>query len=265
MATSRLCSIPGCGKAACNSRGWCNAHYIRWRKFGDPLGAKPGPVDLSGSRFGRWTVIREASVDTGRKRSWVCICDCGADGTVTTNDLKSGHSISCGCHRREALLAANSKHGHVSRRQGKSRTYNAWQNMKKRCLSPDSEAYVNYGERGITICVRWLESFEAFLADMGECPPRLTIERINNDGNYEPGNCIWATRKVQNRNSRHNLSVNLGDGRGEMPLSAQCEELDLPYNTIKMRILRGWSVGDAFSIPVSDGWSARRQYQGRTP
>jgi hypothetical protein len=156
---------------------------------------KPAPLRLvlcAGDRFGRLVAIK--SVFTGRG-GWLCQCDCGKRCVVQANNLARGGTISCGCKKNEA------RHGHASRAK-KDPTYETWVNMKQRCTNPGRLEYRYYGGRGIRVCERWSTSYETFLADMGPRPPRKTIDRINNDGNYEPGNCRWATQSEQVRNQR---------------------------------------------------------------
>lgn len=122
--------------------------------------------------------------------------------------------------------------------------YRTWINIKTRCYNPRTPAWPNYGGRGITMAVEWLNSFETFLRDMGPRPSsKHTIDRIDVNGNYEPGNCRWVTRKVQCRNMRSNRIVHL-NGK-EMPLAVAVENLGLKYNTVLYRLLRGWKVEDA--------------------
>ena len=137
------------------------------------------------------------------------------------------------------------------RRHGLSRMpeYRAWQTMRLRCLNPHNAAYPSYGGRGITVCERWLESPANFLADMGLKPtPRHEIDRENNDGNYEPGNCRWVLRKVNDRNRRNNRFVELCDQK--LTLAEWSERTGLPHSTLTKRLAAGWTVEQTLTIPL---------------
>ena len=161
-----------------------------------------------GQRFGRWTVLGPGPSVIRKERSprptWVCRCACCNERVVLAQSLLNGCSKSCGCLSREiaAITSARTKlrHGH-SRISGESRTYTSWQAMRRRCLNPRSTQYAYYGGRGVSICQRW-ETFENFLADMGERPNGRSLDRINPYGNYEPSNCRWATSFEQTHNRR---------------------------------------------------------------
>lgn len=159
--------------------------------------------DLTGQRFGRLTVIsrdEDYVAPSGKIPRWKCKCDCGRTITVLGSNLKSGSTKSCGCfHLESAQKTKNVKHGKCE-----SRLYNIWVCMKQRCYNSKYPKYDYYGGRGITVCDEWKSSFEKFQdwALSHGYAEELTLDRIKNDGNYEPGNCRWATRSVQNSNRR---------------------------------------------------------------
>jgi hypothetical protein len=158
-------------------------------------------IQLKGRRFGRWTVLKRM-----KGPFWICRCRCGTLREVWGLHLRGGHSKSCGCLRRELLT----RHGH-STRAGPSREYSAWDHAKQRCYNPKQRGFKNYGGRGIAMWPPWRDSAARFVRDLvkaiGYCPKGHSIDRINNDGNYEPGNVQWATRKQQNNNTRKNRRV----------------------------------------------------------
>ena len=167
-------------------------------------------IEMTGRKYGRLLVLRRAPV-VAKGVKWECLCDCGVIKVVDGNDLRKpdGRATrSCGCMQREKLLAysksCTGKPGHhTTHGLSGSLEYSSWANMWQRCTNPNDPKFHCYGARGITICERW-QDFEAFFADMGLRPSAdHSIDRIHNDGNYEPGNCRWATRSQQNKNRRH--------------------------------------------------------------
>lgn len=162
-------------------------------------------VDLTGRRFHSLTALRRGASSPSGRICWECRCDCGADITVQSNNLLSGNSKSCGCTADERTAAARTIHGHNKSRteDGPSPEYISWQRMKSRCNNPRDPKRPDYGGRGIIVCERWQNSFQNFLADMGLRPAGTTLDRFpDNDGNYEPTNCRWATPDQQRAN-RH--------------------------------------------------------------
>lgn len=194
--------------------------------------------DFSGRRYGRWTVVRPA-LSRGRGRRWLCRCDCGAENDVAQRSLVGGKSESCGClssERHSALLKrANHRHGLRGTPE-----YKIWKDIVKRCHNERHHSYRNYGGRGITICQQWRTDPKAFCDYVGKRPDStLTIDRIDNNGNYEPGNVRWATRKTQRRNSRAIRLITIGDTT--RPLFVWLEQTGMRRSRYKARRRAGWT------------------------
>lgn len=161
-------------------------------------------IDITGQTFNRLTAIEYID-----KSKWLFQCSCGVKKPINSNAVRQGKIKSCGCYNIEmclknkvpSMIKSITKHNQSSS-LGKSNTYMSWSAMKQRCLNKDYKRYYDWGGRGIKICDRWLNSFENFLADMGERPKGTTLDRINNNGNYELLNCRWATSKQQSSNKR---------------------------------------------------------------
>ena len=204
-----------------------------------------------GDRFGRWRVLYQAK-DRHYQRRWLCQCDCLTIREVREQMLMSGRSKSCGCLKAELLSArttiANTLHGE-GRKGEESQEYRTWMNMISRCHNPSHPAFGDYGGRGIYVCEEWRENYLAFLAHVGRRPTaQHTIDRINNNRGYEPGNVRWATDFEQGRNKRNNHLITF---RGEThPLSVWAEITGKRSNTILNRLSAGLSVGEALTRPV---------------
>lgn len=163
--------------------------------------------DLTGRVFSRLTVQAFDGTAGGQGARWRCLCSCGNEVTVRGQHLLSGMTKSCGCQRSDSAKLTNRRHGMAGTAE-----YRCWVNMKQRCLNPANTAWANYGGRGITICQRWADSFEAFLDDVGRQPTaEHSLDRIDNNGNYEPGNIRWATRSAQMKNRRPVQRVTRGE------------------------------------------------------
>lgn len=207
-------------------------------------------MDMTGKRFGRLLVVGLERRRVGKRIRiyWTCHCDCGETVSVESSNLRSLRTNSCGCLQRELSTIQATKHG-----QSRSALYHIWYGMIMRCTNPNDRAFKNYGGRGITVYPAWLSSFEAFARDMGPRPsPEYSIDRIDNDGNYEPENCRWATRRQQGRNRRGLIRVNY-QGK-TVCLKEAAEAAGIEYKLAHDRIFSlGWSVDDALSIPAKPG------------
>jgi hypothetical protein len=162
-------------------------------------------LDLNGKRFGRLTVISKSEEHNKYGQViWLCKCDCGNEIIATTGDLNRGHVKSCGCLQKEKVIQACTKHN-----ESRTRLYRIWSNMKCRCYSPKATSYENYGGRGICICDEWLKSYQAFSlwAKNNGYNDSLTIDRKNDNGNYEPSNCEWKTLGDNSRKTRRTVYI----------------------------------------------------------
>lgn len=189
-------------------------------------------IDLTGQRFGRWTVISRAP-NAKSATCWYCVCDCGNTKIVRGCDLRSGKSTSCGCFRSEENHRRFFSHGlkHTS-------IYTSWCNMIARCENKNKPEYPHYGGRGIKVCERW-HSFEAFYADMAPTYKEgLTLDRIDNDSDYGPENCRWATRKEQTRNRRCTVFVDC-EPFGHIPLAELNDRTGVGYDRLHGRLVAG--------------------------
>lgn len=200
-------------------------------------------LDLAGCVFGRWSVLSRAEKRPGSNYSqWLCRCSCGTLKVVASKHLH-GNSRSCGCLAVESVVARSRTHGMVG-----SRTYSSWTTMKVRCTSPQHRSFENYGGRGIVVCDRWKNSFENFLSDMGPRPDGRTLDRIDNDGNYEPGNCRWAPEQVQRRNKRNTVYLEVFGEKISLPDAA--ERFGVPSDQLRWRLKKGWSMEAAVTTAL---------------
>lgn len=199
-------------------------------------------IDLTGQRFGRLLALKWGRTNAGRS-AWECQCDCGTVKSVDASSLRGGLSRSCGCGVKESAVQRFTTHG-----GSKSQMYRLWASMIQRCTQPNDGSFARYGGRGITVCERWRD-FAAFAADMGPRPsPGHSIDRIDNDGHYDPGNCRWATAHEQGLNKRTNRILELNGKRQAM--SVWAKQLGMTSASLMERLDSGrWTVEQALSIP----------------
>lgn len=199
--------------------------------------------NLYGQQFGRFVALGPVGRTIHGSIIWRCQCECGSVRDVDGQSLRKGLSQSCGCLQREMtskLGKSNASHGMVG-----SPEWKAWASMRGRCSNPNYRSYKNYGGRGIKVCDRWIDSFEAFFADMGRRPSaKHSLDRINNEGNYEPGNCRWATTKEQALNKRINRTVTAFGRTGPLVdfMPAGINGNSPEYNRVLRRVNKGWSI-----------------------
>jgi hypothetical protein len=202
--------------------------------------------DLEGRVFGGLTVVGFGGYYERRNRRyarWSCRCECGSIKTIRGSDLTSGRVVSCGCRKAARAKTLNLTHGRRA-----SKEYRSWCAMIARCTRPANVSYPGYGGRGITVCQEWRDSFETFVSDVGPAPsPRHSLDRIDANGNYEPGNCRWATMKEQARNTRRNRLLTLN---GEtLTMAEWAERLGTSPQTLAMRLKLGWTHHRVLTFP----------------
>lgn len=204
-------------------------------------------VDLTGQKYGRLTVIEKVGV-RNKKAIWKCLCDCGKYSEVPTSHLRSGHTTSCGCYHAEISKIVNTTHG-----KRKDKLYMVWSGMKKRCCNPNGPGYKNYGGRGISVCDEWKNDFQAFYdwAMANGYDEKLTIERKNVNGNYEPSNCEWIPMREQYYNRTDNVFITYN---GETKVLKQwAKKFGISQDTIRRRLSKGIDIEHLFDkkAPVS--------------
>ena len=194
-------------------------------------------IDITGRAFGKWTVLGSHFLNKHGKYMWLCRCECGVEMSVNGSDLRYGRSNSCHrCKIKRHGMKGTPEHA-------------AWSQMRYRCRSPHHPHYHRYGGRGISVCARW-QTFENFFADMGLRPTdKHTLDRKDNDGNYEKSNCRWATRKEQANNRGTNRL--LTHGGKTLHLSEWAEQTGIGYYCLVSRLSLGWSPGRALTTPLA--------------
>ena len=228
----------------------CKGFFIWSITMGNRIEIKPN------TKFNKLTFIKDVEPQSN-KRMAEFRCDCGASTITNLNDVRRGHTTSCGCYRLSQCKKAVTTHGATTNKD-ETIEYIAWKAMKNRCYCKSYTGYKNYGGRGIKVCKKWLNDYPAFLKDVGKRPSKKhSLDRIDNDGDYEPCNVRWATRKVQRRNARNVQPITLD---GETKLIVEWAEISkVPEESIRSRIfIMGWDVRRAIFQPV------RPQKKGRS-
>ena len=195
--------------------------------------------DLSGRKFGKLSVLT-LDGGAGWKSHWLCQCDCGNKKVAIAERLLRGKIRSCGCLAKEILSQRQTKHG-----MSLTPIYKTWMSMKERCQKEYAPNYANYGGRGIKVCERW-ETFENFYQDMGEPIKGMSLDRIDNDGDYSPQNCKWSTAKEQTNNRRNNHPISFNGATHNLKEWATI--LGISHTQLSYRIAN-WSVEKAFTTP----------------
>lgn len=197
-------------------------------------------LDLIGKKFNKLLVINK--VEHNNKYLWECLCDCGNKTYVLTSNLTCGRTKSCGCLKNESLIKRSTTHN-----QRHTNLYEVWKTMKQRCYNSKNKSYKNYGGRGISICPQWKNDFSSFYlwSKNNGYAKGLTIDRIDNNGNYCPENCRWVTRKVQANNTRFNRFITINNQTKS--LADWCRLFNLKYSCVHSRLSKGWSIKDALT------------------
>jgi hypothetical protein len=203
-------------------------------------------INLAGQKFGRLTVIKRAENNSFNRPRWICKCDCGNYSIVSSSHLKSNHTKSCGCLQKEIRILSNinNKNGVIHGKHN-TRLYRIYENMKQRCYNSNNKDYKNYGGRGITVCDEWKNDFMNFYnwAMENDYRDDLTIDRINNNGNYESNNCRWVTVKEQANNRRNNHFITY-NGKTQS-ITKWSNELNLSKAMLYYRLNHNWNIEKA--------------------
>lgn len=205
-------------------------------------------IDETGNRHGRLLVKEYAGKSPDGKALWMCECDCGNETVIAGVALRYKHTKSCGCYSADATRERSRRPGSAERKKSFQKIYGQWYQMMRRCNAPSLPQYKDYGGRGIRVCAEWhdFQKYKEWAYKNGYSPD-LEIDRIDNNGNYEPGNCRYVTKSVNARNTRINRMVTyMGK---TLTLVEWSEKLNLPYDLLQTRIYRGWAPERAFTQP----------------
>lgn len=208
-------------------------------------------IELTGRRFGRLVVNTRGDNTPQGLAKWLCSCDCGGIAVVRGADLRNGHTRSCGCIYIESAAAIAEKHTKTHGQSGAA-IYAVWRGMLSRCGNTESASYPRYGGRGISVCERW-KCFEVFFEDFGKCrpSPRHSIDRIDNDGGYEPGNVRWALPVVQQNNRSNNVTIEFEGVR--LSTTQWARRVGITGAALAWRIANGWPIHLALREPANPG------------
>lgn len=205
-------------------------------------------IDITGHRYGHLVVHEFVETRSSGQSLWECLCDCGNKSRAFAGNLRSGHTTSCGCQ--------SSRNKKLTHGLSKTPAYKSWGAMIARCTDTTHNSFAHYGGRGIRVCSQWLDSPVAFVADMGPRPDGCTLDREDNDGDYTPENCRWATHAEQGNNKRSNVHLTY---KGETKtLSEWNTHLGFPKGRVKDRYRFGWSTKDIIEVPLG---KHRRKHQ----
>ena len=201
-------------------------------------------VEMKGKRFGRYVVLRYVGENKAHESLWECKCDCGNIRVVPGVRLRKGGALSCGCYHRDEMVNRLTSHG-----LSESRIYDIWKELKQRCTNESNIKYKYYGEKGITVCDEWANSFISFYNWSIEngYNESLTIDRIDSNKGYNPSNCRWVSYKVQNNNKGNNVRIEM-DGVVKT-ISEWCECYNVPFRRVSDRIRKGWDLRKALTTP----------------
>lgn len=200
-------------------------------------------IDLSAQRFGRILVLNRAP-NVNRRAHWDCICDCGKTLVIRGNSLRNGNTRSCGCLASDLLRRRSFRHGRTH-----SKAYSSWHHMKTRCYNSNYKWFYDYGGRGIRVCDEWLNSFQAFLQAMGDPPEGTSLDRIDVNGNYEPGNCRWSSPMEQANNKRCNAII--ATAQGLFTIKEFAVAMNLKYTTVLARVTKRSKMIAGVDVQIS--------------